>query len=58
MLLTKHIVYEPSRRFISTTIGSSRERHLCPCCATILLRHIRWEGVYWRCSYCYQEMPI
>lgn len=29
----------------------------CPCCSYILLRHIDLEGIYWRCSHCYQEMP-
>jgi ribosomal protein L37AE/L43A len=33
-------------------------RHICPCCSDTLLRHIRWGGIYWRCSYCYQEMPV
>ncbi len=32
-------------------------RHTCPCCSYILLRHLRWGGIYWRCSHCYQEMP-
>ena len=31
--------------------------HICPCCSYTLLRHLRWGGIYWRCSHCYQEMP-
>ncbi|HBB36266.1 MAG TPA: hypothetical protein DDZ80_13405 [Cyanobacteria bacterium UBA8803] len=33
-------------------------KHTCPCCSETLLRHIRFGGIYWRCSYCHQEMPI
>jgi hypothetical protein len=33
-------------------------RHLCPCCSNILLRHARLNQVYWRCSHCYQAMPL
>lgn len=35
-----------------------QSQHTCPCCSYTLLRHIRWGGIYWRCSHCYQEMPI
>ncbi|MBF2028830.1 MAG: hypothetical protein IGS48_19065 [Oscillatoriales cyanobacterium C42_A2020_001] len=34
------------------------ERHTCLCCSRILLRHINLEGIYWRCSHCYQTMPV
>ncbi|PZV09360.1 MAG: hypothetical protein DCF22_18645 [Leptolyngbya sp.] len=30
---------------------------LCPCCAHLLLRHIRRQQVYWFCRQCWQEMP-
>ena len=33
-------------------------KYACPCCSYILLRHIGLEGIYWRCSHCYQEMPV
>lgn len=33
-------------------------KHNCPCCSYTLLRHIRLGGLYWRCSHCYQEMPV
>ncbi|MCA1993630.1 MAG: hypothetical protein LDL41_16540 [Coleofasciculus sp. S288] len=33
-------------------------KHTCPCCDYLLLCHIRSQGVYWLCAYCYQEMPI
>ena len=33
-------------------------RHTCPCCGTTLLRHARSGEIYWRCSSCYQEMPV
>jgi hypothetical protein len=33
-------------------------RHLCPCCANVLLRHIRSNKLYWRCGHCCQVMPV
>lgn len=36
------------------TLGES----ICPCCSYTLLRHIGLRGIYWRCSHCYQEMPL
>jgi hypothetical protein len=30
----------------------------CLCCSTVLLQHMRLGKIYWRCSYCRQEMPI
>ncbi len=35
-----------------------RGKHTCPCCSYTLLRHLRWGDIYWRCSHCYQEMPV
>ncbi|WP_016872797.1 hypothetical protein ACF3DV_10395 [Chlorogloeopsis fritschii PCC 9212] len=35
-----------------------RIKHTCPCCSYTLLRHIDLKGIYWRCSHCYQEMPV
>ncbi len=32
-------------------------RAFCPCCASLLLRHVRASGLYWFCPHCYQEMP-
>ncbi|MGB3613965.1 MAG: hypothetical protein WBA10_09245 [Elainellaceae cyanobacterium] len=29
----------------------------CPCCADLLLRHVRRDDTYWFCSSCRQEMP-
>lgn len=29
----------------------------CPCCGSILLRHMRNSGPYWMCTSCWQEMP-
>lgn len=40
------------------TRRSIMRKHTCPCCSCTLLRHIRLSGIYWRCSYCYQEMPV
>lgn len=33
-------------------------KHLCLCCANILLRHIRSNRLYWRCNHCCQIMPV
>lgn len=33
------------------------EKSTCLCCSNTLLRHVCSGGLYWRCSYCYQEMP-
>jgi ribosomal protein S27AE len=27
-------------------------KRTCPCCSTVLLRHIRAGRIYWRCSRC------
>lgn len=37
---------------------SMMSRHTCICCSNTLLRHARLGEVYWRCSHCYQEMPV
>lgn len=37
---------------------SLTNRHTCPCCSYVLLRHVRLGGLYWRCSHCHGEMPI
>ncbi|MBD2606422.1 hypothetical protein H6G81_18265 [Scytonema hofmannii FACHB-248] len=37
---------------------SMKGRHTCLCCSGVLLRHMRSQGVYWRCSRCHEEMPI
>jgi hypothetical protein len=43
----------------ATAIKQSRMiKHPCPCCSDTLLCHMRMGGLYWRCSSCYQEMPI
>jgi ribosomal protein L37AE/L43A len=40
------------------TRHSMMSKHTCPCCSYTLLRHLRLGGLYWRCSHCYQEMPV
>jgi len=37
---------------------SMTNRHTCPCCSYVLLRHIRSSGLYWRCDHCYAEMSV
>ncbi|OKH32816.1 hypothetical protein NIES2119_24860 [[Phormidium ambiguum] IAM M-71] len=46
------------RSLIPTIDHCMHEHHTCLCCSNILLRHIRLGGIYWRCSHCYQEMPV
>lgn len=29
----------------------------CPCCSSLLLRHVRASGLYWYCPHCHAEMP-
>ena len=48
-----------SQECIAMYTGQSiLSKFACPCCSYILLRHIDLEGIYWRCSHCYQEMPV
>ena len=37
---------------------SMHSEQICPCCSNILLRHVSNSRIYWRCGYCYQEMPV
>jgi len=46
-----------SRQTPMTLDQSLTNEHRCPCCSYVLLRHIRLDGVYWRCSHCHEEMP-
>ena len=48
-----------SQSHLSTKITQfMKGKYTCPCCSDTLLRHVCSRGVYWRCSYCYQEMPV
>lgn len=31
---------------------------ICPCCADLLLPHIRSHEIYWFCRTCWQDMPV
>lgn len=58
-MLNKALLTSPRKLSISTTISQSMmSKHFCPNCSDILLRHVRLGELYWRCSYCYQEMPV
>jgi hypothetical protein len=37
---------------------SMTTRHICPCCSSILLRHISCSRVYWRCTHCHAPMSV
>ncbi|WP_334943427.1 hypothetical protein [Nostoc sp.] len=48
-----------SQADISTKISQSMKgKSTCLYCSNALLRHVSSKGVYWRCNYCYQEMPF
>ncbi len=63
-LLKSPLVLTRSKKvkvYSNTAIDNSipiMSRHTCPCCSYMLLRHIRRGAIYWRCSHCYQEMPV
>jgi hypothetical protein len=38
--------------------GSMTSCHTCPCCSSVLLRHICRNRVYWRCSHCRAPMSV
>ncbi len=40
------------------TRHSMISKQTCPCCSYTLLRHVRLGSIHWRCSHCYQEMPV
>ncbi|HBY80193.1 MAG TPA: hypothetical protein DEG47_25005, partial [Cyanobacteria bacterium UBA11148] len=45
-----------SRHHRATTLNQSMMiKPSCPCCSDTLLRHMRFAGLYWRCSSCAQE---
>ncbi len=52
------IVPSCTRGMTHKTIGQfMMMRSTCLCCSNTLLRHARLKQIYWRCSYCDQEMP-
>ncbi len=49
----------PDSRGLGQPSGQSMTtRHLCPCCSNTLLRHLDHGELYWRCSHCWQTMPV
>ncbi|WP_146141041.1 hypothetical protein [Stenomitos frigidus] len=57
---SKHLMPDRNQQLLfDTTIKRSmQKRHYCLLCSTVLLRHMRAGGLYWRCSHCHEEMPI
>ncbi len=44
---------------LSTEISRfMNSNYTCLCCSHTLLRHVSSGRIYWRCSSCYQEMPV
>lgn len=37
---------------------SMNSKHTCPCCSYALFRHFSLGKLSWRCSHCYQAMPV
>lgn len=61
--LQDHSVLDPSiqdhnAQGLSAQDRSMQSEQTCPCCSNILLRHVSDSRIYWRCGYCYQEMPV
>lgn len=39
--------------------GFEKEMNYCPCCSTLLLKHIRSKSeIHWFCRSCWQDMPV
>jgi hypothetical protein len=39
--------------------GLKKEMNYCPCCSTLLLKHIRKKSeIHWFCRSCWQDMPV
>jgi hypothetical protein len=57
-LLTYNLTDNSPGNTTTYTWNSVWRHHSCPCCSYGLLRHISNDGIYWRCSHCYQEMPV
>ncbi|MBD2195892.1 MULTISPECIES: hypothetical protein [Calothrix] len=57
-LLTHTLTDTSKGNTITYTWNSMWSHHICPCCSYALLRHMGHTGIYWRCSHCYQEMPL
>lgn len=57
-LLTHTLTDNSQGNTTTYTWQSTWSQHICPCCSYGLLRHISSNGIYWRCSHCYQEMPV
>lgn len=54
-----HSITDNSQENITTYSWKSIwSHHSCPCCSYGLLRHISHGDIYWRCSHCYQTMPV
>jgi len=65
IVLTTHsttldrLIPEKTQHSSSIRIAQSmNSRHTCLCCSNALLRHIGLGKLYWRCSHCYQSMPV
>lgn len=54
-----NLIYVSTQNHIFTEISQSMKvKYICVCCSNVLLRHASLGRAYWRCSYCYQEMPV
>ncbi|MEO9128191.1 MAG: hypothetical protein ABI262_26425 [Microcoleus sp.] len=57
--LSRHLKPDRSQQILDTPAIESgmSSRHTCLCCSTVLVRHMRLGGLYWRCGYCRVDMP-
>ncbi|MHC5777039.1 hypothetical protein [Nostoc sp.] len=59
LTIQKNLITVGSQDHISIEISQSlKAKYTCLCCSNALLRHVHSGVIYWRCSYCYQEMPV
>jgi len=58
--LSRHLKPDRSQQFLveAAIAHPMTSRRTCLCCATVLLRHLRQGGLYWRCSDCHTDMPV
>jgi hypothetical protein len=60
LMLSSYSNYDRHQPLISTGAIDNlvSNRHTCPFCSTVLLRHVSFGKLYWRCSHCYEAMPV
>jgi len=57
--LSRHLKPDRTQQILDTPAIDCcmNSRHTCLCCSTVLVRHMRLGGLYWRCGFCHADMP-